>query len=96
MERALSGRSSCFPVMVTGNRGFFHKEASMRANAESNRKERRSVREYGIPPNMPEILAGTAQELRDNGCGETLIRAALLSLCGIEIRGLSLSALHIW
>ena len=68
----------------------------MRANAESNRKERRSVREYGIPPKKAEILAGTAQELRDNGCGETLIRAALLSLCGIEIRGLSLSALHIW
>lgn len=68
----------------------------MRANAESNKKKKRSVREYGIPPNMPEILDGTAQVLRDNGCSETLVRAALLSLCGIEIRELNMSALCIW
>ena len=68
----------------------------MRANTESNKKERRSVREYGIPPNMPEILDGTAQVLRDNERSETLMRAALLGLCGIEIRELNMSAIRIW
>lgn len=68
----------------------------MRTNAESDKKERRRVRDHGIPPNMPEILDGTAQVLRDNGCSETLIRAALLSLCGIEIREMNMSAICIW
>ena len=64
----------------------------MRTNPESNKKERRSVRDHGIPANLPETLEGTARVLRANGCNETLVRAALLSLCGIEIRGLSPSA----
>ena len=68
----------------------------MRTNTESNKEERRSAWENAIPSNLPEVLEGTAQVLRDNGCSETLIRAALLSLCGIEIREMNMSAIRIW
>lgn len=68
----------------------------MRTNTESNKEDRRSVRDHGIPPNMPEILNGTAQVLRENGCSETLVQAALLSLCGIEFREMKMSDLCIW
>ncbi len=59
-------------------------------------ENRKDKQRKDIPPNLPEILEGTAQALRDNGCSETLVRAALLSLCGIEIRELNMSALCIW
>ena len=64
--------------------------------AESYGKERRGVRERAIPPNLSEILDGAAQVLRDNGCSQTLIRAALLSLCGVEIRELNITSLSVW
>lgn len=68
----------------------------MRTNTESDKKERRSVREHGIPANLPEILEGTARVLKDNGCSQTLVRTALLSLCGIEVRGLSMPTLCVY
>lgn len=68
----------------------------MRTNTESNKEERRSAWEHAIPSNLPEVLEGTAQVLKDNGCSQTLIRAALLSICGIEVRSLSLPALCVY
>lgn len=68
----------------------------MSTDVGMTKKERRSVREHGIPANLPEILEGTARILKDNGCSQALIRAALLSICGIEVRGLSLPALCVY
>ena len=53
-------------------------------------------RKPAIPPNLPEILEKTARTLEANGCGPVLVRAALLSICGLEFRGVSLSALHVY
>ena len=67
----------------------------MRRNTESKKGTRRNIRE-GIPPELPDILEETARVLKDNGCSQSLVRAALLSLCGIEIKQLNMSALSIW
>lgn len=49
----------------------------------------------GIPSDLPDIMKEVAEVLKANGCSQTLIRAALLSICGVEVRGLSLSALYV-
>lgn len=67
----------------------------MSANTGVTREETRRLG-GGIPANLPEILEETAQVLKDNGCSQTLIRAALLSICGIEVRGMSLSTLCVY
>ena len=43
----------------------------------------------GIPSDLPDIMKEVAEVLRANGCGQTLIRAALLSLCGVKFRELN-------
>lgn len=45
---------------------------------------------------FPAILSGTADELKKAGCGETEVRIALLSMCGVKIDPLSTSLLRIF
>ena len=52
-------------------------------------------RRPSIPPNLPEILENTARTLKGNGCSPTLVRAAMLSICGVEVREVSLSAIRV-
>lgn len=49
-----------------------------------------------IPPDLPGIMEGAAQVLKAHGCGDTLILAALLSLCGVRVCEISLPTLRLW
>lgn len=61
----------------------------------SKNRQKQENRQPRLNPQLPVLLKKTAETLRGEGCGSLEVRAALLTMCGVQVEGVSLTSLRI-